>query len=168
MLERVSISNVAGLEAVGKETYRQHFSEIWSPKGLELYLETHFNREVLRQQLRSASVQYYFPLYNGEISGMVKVKTKSRIPSEPYDDGFELEKIYLLSAFTGLGLGKKIISEFAAIAKIKNERFLWLDVLKTNTRAKKLYEEAGFSTVGDIPFSTDILKIDMWIMRMDI
>jgi ribosomal protein S18 acetylase RimI-like enzyme len=168
MLHRVSIHDVGQLEAIGKQTYRDHFSEIWSTQGLETYLGSHFSADVLRSQLQSLSIRYYFPLHNGKISGIVKIKCNSRIPVSPFDGGFELEKIYLLNTFTGLGLGKMILTEFVKIASECGERFLWLDVLKSNVRARKLYEGVGFFVVGEIPFSTDILKIDMWVMRMDL
>jgi ribosomal protein S18 acetylase RimI-like enzyme len=165
MLQIVRTHDIKKIAALGRETYSQHFSEIWSGQGLENYLEDHFSRMVLEAQLKTDLVQYYIPVYKKQDAGIVKIKLQSQIPAPPFDQGFELEKIYLLKNFTGLGLGKQILSLADDLAAKAGEKFLWLDVLKNNIRAKKLYHSMGFDTVGEINFTTDIQKIDMWIMR---
>ncbi len=165
MLQIVGIHDPKKIEVIGRETYKQHFADIWSAEGLENYLNSHFSQEVLASQLKTAHVRYYIPCYENQEAGIVKIKLKSQIPAPPFDSGFELEKIYLLKNFTGLGMGTQILSVFTDMALNEGEEFLWLDVLKNNKRAKKLYHSAGFDTVGEINFATDIQKIDMWIMR---
>jgi ribosomal protein S18 acetylase RimI-like enzyme len=168
MLKLATLDDVPLLENIGRETYRQHFSGIWSTKGLSQYLDTHFSRPILREQVKSSFIQYFFPVYQREPAGLMKTKTDSRIPVTPFDNGFELEKIYLLTRFTGKGIGTTALAECVSMAKDKSEKFVWLDVLKSNNKARKLYEAFGFSVVGEIPFSTDTQRIDMWVLRLDL
>jgi ribosomal protein S18 acetylase RimI-like enzyme len=156
------------IQRLGRETYQQHFGSLWTPAALARYLDQHFNKEILTQQLRDPLIQYYLPKYNGEPFGIVKVKFKSEQPAPPFDKGFELEKIYLLDQFVGKGFGKLLFSEIIAMAIQRKENFIWLDVLKSNQRARNLYEEQGFITVGEIGFSTDIKNIGMWVMRKEL
>jgi ribosomal protein S18 acetylase RimI-like enzyme len=165
MLQIVRTLDIDKIASLGRETYSQHFSDIWSGAGLENYLDSHFSPEILKAQLKIDLVQYYIPVFKKMAAGIVKIKLQSQIPSPPFDKGCELEKIYLLRKFTGMGLGKQILATAVELATEANEKFIWLDVLKNNAGAKKLYHSAGFDTVGEINFATDIQKIDMWIMR---
>lgn len=55
--------------------------------------------------------------------------------------------------------------EFVGRASIERAQSnVWLEVLKTNTRAQRLYANCGFQRSGEIPFSTDITDIGMVIM----
>jgi ribosomal protein S18 acetylase RimI-like enzyme len=168
MLTQAGNNDIQLIESLGRETYRQHFAHIWSESGLVTYLESHFSKAALIAQLKTPYLRYYIPYVNDVAAGIFKVKISSQIPAAPFDRGLELEKIYLLQQFTGRGIGRIIIQESEELARNEDQRFLWLDVLKSNARAKKLYESMGFSTVGEIVFSTDIQKIDMWIMRKDV
>jgi ribosomal protein S18 acetylase RimI-like enzyme len=168
MLRQAGCDDLQLIESLGRETYRQHFADIWSEAGLVTYLESHFSKTALTAQLKTPYLRYYIPYVNDVEVGIFKVKIGSQIPVAPFDRGLELEKVYLLQQFTGKGIGREIIHESEEIASREGQRFLWLDVLKSNTRAMKLYESVGFTTVGEIVFSTDIQKIDMWIMRKDV
>ena len=45
---------------------------------------------------------------------------------------------------------------------------LWLDVLKSNSGARRFYESAGLRQVDEVPFSTDLEQIGMWVMACDL
>jgi ribosomal protein S18 acetylase RimI-like enzyme len=156
------------LSTLGRQSYTQHFGSIWSNEGLVQYLDDHFNISVLKQQISSGTVKYFVPYYKQIAAGILKVKLNSQLPAPPFDKGFELEKIYLLNEFTGKGIGAMVIQECEKLAINSSQRFIWLDVLKSNIRAHRKYEQLGFITVGDIPFSSDLERIDMWVMRKDL
>ncbi|WP_306108734.1 MULTISPECIES: N-acetyltransferase [unclassified Pseudomonas] len=50
------------------------------------------------------------------------------------------------------------------LAQNRQERLLWLEVLKTNISAQRLYERRGFEAQAEIPFSTDLAAIPMVLM----
>jgi diamine N-acetyltransferase len=168
VLKNVSVKDVSLLETIGRETYQQHFAHLWSRAGLEKYLGEHFTETVLTDHVKTKSISYRIAFYDQLPAGLVKIKFDQQMPAPPFDRGMELEKIYLLETFTGKGLGKEIITGLLAEAKENNFPFVWLDVLKSNQRAKKLYTALGFDVVGEIGFATDVAKIDMWIMRHDL
>lgn len=59
--------------------------------------------------------------------------------------------IALLNEFTGLGIGTILIEELADAAKFVGYEQMELDVVSTNTKAKRLYEKLGFKTIGVTP-----------------
>jgi diamine N-acetyltransferase len=167
-LTSVTPREVSLLSRIGMQTYKEHFSGIWSEDGMERYLETHFTIPELEKQLADHSVHYFFIHAQNRNVGLAKIKINQRLPAPPFDHGLELEKLYLLSAETGKGFGTDTLRLVVQWAKEKNTSFMWLDVLKSNQKARDLYRRVGFKTVGEIPFETDISKIGMWIMRLDL
>ena len=167
-LKKADLSDVALIERLGKTSYQEHFGHLWSIRGLENYLNSHFSEQALIAQLKTPYIRYYIPYYNQSPAGILKVKFHREIPAPPMDFGLELEKIYLLDEFTGKGIGNFIMENAKGIAAQNGESFLWLDVLKTNHRARKMYETQGFEIVNEIKFSTDIQEIGMWIMRLNL
>jgi ribosomal protein S18 acetylase RimI-like enzyme len=168
ILKKATLADLVRVQQLGIETYREHFSDIWSARALDNYLDQQFGTKTLTVQLEDPDIQYYIPFHNEDALGIIKIKYDSEQPAPPFDRGFELEKIYLLNKFTGRGLGSLMLSEIIGIAQAHKETFIWLDVLKSNLRAKKLYEEQGFKTAGEIAFSTDLTNIGMWVMRKDL
>ena len=53
-------------------------------------------------------------------------------------------------------------------ASAAGESCLWLDVLKSNSGARRFYESAGLRQIGEVPFSTDLEQICMWVMACDL
>ena len=83
---------------------------------------------------------------NGKIIGTGSF-CRSRFPQ--YPDAGEVISIYFLPDFTGKGYGRKLLQ--AMLDELTKqgftEAFLW--VLEENERARRFYEQVGFSVTGD-------------------
>ncbi|MFW5804159.1 MAG: GNAT family N-acetyltransferase, partial [bacterium] len=53
-------------------------------------------------------------------------------------------------SYWGHGIGSIVLSMLIEKARKKGLQSIWLKVLKTNSRAIKLYEKYGFSKVGNV------------------
>lgn len=62
------------------------------------------------------------------------------------DDHIQLEKIYLLPKYRGIGLGSKIIEDIKQQANIM-DKAVKLRVLESNHSAKRFYEKLGFVVI---------------------
>ena len=62
---------------------------------------------------------------------------------EENNSNIDLIQLLILPKYQGRGIGSKIINYFITIAKNKNKEII-LDVLKSNSKAKKLYLKLGF------------------------
>lgn len=82
--------------------------------------------------------------------------------------GAKLQKIYFLKSQAGKGYAKQLLQFTPDAAQNQNEGFIWLDVLKSNSDARRFYERFGFRTLGEIPFSTDMTEIGMVVMCLDL
>jgi ribosomal protein S18 acetylase RimI-like enzyme len=156
------------LRAVGIQTYKQHFSGIWSEDGLNSYLESHFNIPKLQTDLDGDVIKYFLTFVEENPVGFIKLKKNQPVPNRGDEYGLELEKIYLLENFAGLGLGKMMIEFVIDYAENLREKSVWLDVLKINTGAIRFYKNQGFQIIDEFEFSTDITKPDMLVMKYEI
>ncbi|MFL1416838.1 GNAT family N-acetyltransferase [Pseudomonas fildesensis] len=157
------------LHEIGCKTYREHFSTIWSPAAMQDFLDQDFSPSVLSRSLE-ASDEHAWLIASGEsdqVVGFAKVNWSKAAPltDEP---GAELQKIYFLKSAAGLGYGKQFLHAICDRAIQRGERSVWLDVLKTNSNARRFYEAYGFQEIGEIPFNTDLAEIGMVVMGLQL
>lgn len=154
---------------LGRQTYVDHFTDLWADVYASPYLTTHFDTAMLRRQLATDGPTRYLWLLSNEVPlGFAKLNRRSPLPTDPTLIGLELEKIYFLKTATGQGHGRALMGEVMAQAWRWAESFVWLDVLKTNGPGRRMYEREGFAVVGEIPFSTDKLDLGMWVMKKEL
>jgi ribosomal protein S18 acetylase RimI-like enzyme len=163
-----SVDDVDTVISLGKKTYTQHFSDIWSAAGIGDFLSVNFDKTDIQNKIRNNSTTYL--LHKNEMDeyiGFAKINWNRNIPNtELY--GAELQKLYYLKGFTGNGYGKQMIGKCMETAIANKESVLWLDVLKSNLGAKKFYERNGFVLCGEVDFSTDIKDIGLFVMKRNI
>ena len=164
----VEAATVNVLREVGMATYKEHFSDIWTSTGIDLYLQQNFDVTRLNDEIRNGLVQYFLLEEENRYIGFIKICMNRPMTPGSLTRGIELEKIYLLKAFSGKGIGSKAFMFLCDYARNKGEKLVWLNVLKSNQRAIKFYEQFGFRKIDQIEFSTDKIKIDMWVMKFDL
>ena len=84
------------------------------------------------------------------------------------EESMELERIYVLKEFQGLGHGERILNKVKRLAVEAGKSFLWLGVWEKNTRAIKFYEKHGFVKFGTHPYYIGSDKQTDWLMRFDL
>ena len=161
-IREATIADLDALRDVGCETYRQHFAQIWSPAGLQAFLDQDFAPSVLQSSLESSDRHLWLIASDEDsrVVGFSKVNWSTPAPITG-EMGAELQKIYFLKSAAGLGYGKQLLQFISDRAVQRGERLLWLDVLKSNANAQRFYEAVGFRALGEIPFSTDLTEIGM-------
>jgi ribosomal protein S18 acetylase RimI-like enzyme len=164
VIRTASPDDLGVVQAIGCETYREHFSSIWSPKGLEEFLSRDFSKPALQKSL--SSPQHTWLLVQdsrGSVVGYAKLNWDKQEPISG-TVGAELQKIYFSASATGRGYGSRAIEHIVSVACKRDQAAIWLNVLASNKGAQRFYANAGFTLVGEIQFDTDIAKIEMAAM----
>ncbi len=166
-LYEATTTDIEVLREVGCETYREHFSAIWSPAGMQGFLDQDFSTHALSQSLEAPDRHSWLIASDavGKTLGYAKVNWSTPAPITG-ELGAELQKIYLLKSAAGHGYGKLLLQFIRDQALTRGEGLLWLDVLKTNSNARSFYEAFGFKQIGEIPFNTDLAEIGMVVMGL--
>ena len=169
-LKKASLEDINELKKICRDAYSLNFHSHWNEGGLKLYLEKEFSNTRLKRDLKDKNINYYLINSKEKTVGFVKIKNNS-LPNLPIEDGIEIEKIYVLPAFKGMGIGKLTVDEILKKAKEFGKKILFLCVLDTNKDAITFYEKLGFKfhskTILDIPYFKDELK-DMNRMYMEL
>ncbi len=168
-IREATIDDFQPLRDIGIETYKEHFSDIWTATGMQNFLSNDFSACALQKSIGSPTNHCWLIAFDEEDQavGFSKVNWSKPIPLSD-QRGTELQKIYFLKSQAGKGYGKQLLQFIHDSAQNRDEGFIWLDVLKTNSNARRFYERFGFRALGEIPFSTDIAEIGMVVMCRDL
>lgn len=168
-IHQATKADIDVLRGIGCETYREHFSTIWSPAGMQDFLDQDFSVGALNQSIEAPHRHLWLIASDsgGKTVGFAKVNWS--IPA-PVTGGLgaELQKIYFLKSAAGNGYGKQLLQFIHDQALQRGQALLWLDVLKTNSNARGFYEAFGFKQIGEIPFTTDLAEIGMIVMSLQL
>ncbi len=144
-IQEIPPTKLRELQEISQIAYSTNFGHHWDGNGLALYLEDQFNAERLQSELQDLEIGYYFVLLEEKIVGFAKMKWQSALPGHSGDSCCELEKIYMLPAQKGKGLGRYTIAQLMAEAKLRGKTTFFLCVIDTNTAALAFYQKLGFA-----------------------
>lgn len=144
MIKQCTVDDLTTLKKVGYDTFYETFHAQNKPENLDNYLKRAFTDEKLLAELNQPHSVFYFIYYKGQVAGYLKVNLYEA-QSEPMgDEACEIERIYLLNQYQGLGLGKLLYDKALEIAKENGKQKIWLGVWEKNERAIAFYQRLGF------------------------
>lgn len=160
-MRRAMPEDAALLFKVCRDSYVQSFADHWNEGGLDWYLEKVYGREVIENELRSEKTRYYLSRYERVPAGFMKIWPGRGLHGSSPDE-MEIEKVYVLAAYKGRGLGKALLAEAKRLAREWSVKRLWLDVMDTNQNAIAFYLREGFVFYDkvrlDLPYFRDELR----------
>lgn len=159
------MENAEAVAAIGARSYRDHFAALWDARELDAWLAQQFDPGTIRADVEADRARYLLAEVDGREVGFAKLIWDSPVPMGG-GQGAELQKIYFLADAVGRGHGAALIEACADRAAARGEACLWLDVLKSNERARRLYERRGFALIGERDHPREKRQsLPMWVMR---
>jgi diamine N-acetyltransferase len=156
------------LNHLGNTTYRQHFSDIWSEQGLHNFLNQDFSMDSLSKSLNDPQqIWILIENENSKVIGYAKLNLNQYQPDLKCM-GMELQKIYLLKDAVGQYAASNLMQYIIEIANKNKQTHIFLEVLKTNARAKKFYQKFAFTKQLSLDFKTDLYDIGMDLMQLEL
>ena len=169
-LKKAVLHDVKALKQICSDAYAKNFHHHWNENGLDLYLESEYGDEKLKADLANRNLEYYFIEYGENQVGFVKIRYNAEF-NGMQNKAAELENIYLLPEFKGMGLGKAALGKIVKSLKKKGILTLFLCVIDTNTNAIAFYKKLGFivhsTTRLNLPYFKEELK-GMYRMMLEI
>ncbi|WP_165358963.1 GNAT family N-acetyltransferase [Spirosoma sordidisoli] len=151
----VRADQAAELSALCLTIYPQHYQHLWYDNGV-WYQEHTYNTDQLRKEIAEADVQFYYACVDGKPVGYMKMKLNSDLANEP--GGLQVERLYFLNEFTGLGLGTLLMNYAHATALRYGRNYTWLHVMDSNVNAIAFYEKHGYKSVGETHLTYSQMK----------
>lgn len=131
-------------------------------------MDRSFSPASLKKQIREPGAAFYFIQYQGMDCGFVKINWNHHLHGET--DSMELERIYLLHAYAGRGIGAAVMLQLAQMAKEKGRSVIWLKSMDSSPSIR-FYQKCGFRKTATERLDFDGLKDEfrnMWIMKWNI
>ena len=153
-IQKVTLSDIAQLQKIGRQTFIETFSEANSDENMKNYLEEGFSIEKLTNEINNKNSEFYFATFNNEIIGYLKLNFGDSQTELKDHKALEIERIYVSKEFHGKKVGQFLYDKAIQIAKQKNAEYVWLGVWEENLRAISFYKKNGF-----VEFDQHIFKL---------
>jgi ribosomal protein S18 acetylase RimI-like enzyme len=165
---KVQKAQLAELHELSISTFKKSFGAQNTVADMEMYLSEKLNAEQLSIELENPESVFYFVKKEDTTIGYLKVNTgKAQNEQRPLPS-LEIERVYVIEAWQGKGIGKKLLDKGIAIAKEQKLQKVWLGVWEKNYKALKFYTNYGFTQFGSHPFMLgNDLQTDL-LMKIDI
>jgi ribosomal protein S18 acetylase RimI-like enzyme len=161
-----SEKDVDGLINIGKETYYHTFREYCTGDVMEAYLTEAFSKRKILSELNNPNSTFYFCLSETQRIGYIKINRGDAQTDLHEEEGLEIERIYVIEALKGRGIGSQLIEFCVEKAISLHKAYLWLGVWEKNRDAIAFYEKKGFQKVGTHPFRMgEELQTDLIMKR---
>jgi len=153
----LQLTDLPLLQKVGRETYVPYYPHIWKEGGLDWYMERCFGNAVLGSELVDPNIEYWIAEdESGQIIGFLKLVLQKPVPDSRIEQALYLEKVYLMPAYFGKGVGQHLIRFAKQRALDLNQAAVWLMVMKNGPI--QVYERAGYKIVGEVHWDFERMK----------
>lgn len=153
-IQRISLAEVDQLQKIGRQTFKETFSEYNSEENMKSYLEEGFSKEKLTAELNDQNSEFYFATLDKEVIGYLKVNFGDSQTELKDNRALEIERIYVSKEFHGKSVGQLLYDKAIEVAKQIGSEYVWLGVWEENMRAISFYKKNGF-----VEFDKHIFKL---------
>lgn len=155
-IQRIAPSDADELSKLCVSIYDQFYTYLWNDDG-RWYKHYAYAPEVLAGELQQPMSHFYWLVYHYQKIGYLKVNFEVAYPELMDQRCVELERIYLLKEFTGMGIGKQAIGFCTDLARADQADYLVLKSMDSSS-ANKHYAALGFECYTSTRLSYEQMK----------
>ncbi len=133
------------LRALAEGIWRESYAGVVSAEQMDFMLAWMYSAETIRREL-AEGVCWEVVRRGDEAVGYLSITFGA-------DGVAKLNKLYLLPAHQGRGLGQQMLARVLALATARDASEVRLQVNKANVRAQRAYERAGFVRIEEAVFN---------------
>lgn len=147
-IRKATIQDAKILTEVGFQSFKSAHGHSAPKKDIEEYMSQNFNETAFSNALSEEKNQFYILSYNEVIVGYNLLIFNQKDATISVENCAYLSRIYLLEAYYGMGLGKKLFDFIKSLCLENHQNGIWLRVWVENQRAIQFYTKLGFKIVG--------------------
>ena len=168
VFKKCSVNDLDQLVQISKATFIDAFKADNNPDDFKVYIDFAFSKSKLTEELKNQFTRFYFVYADNKLVGYFKLNENDAQSDIKEENSLELERIYVIPEFQGIGLGKRMLQHVKRLASQSTKTFLWLGVWEHNKAAIKFYQINGFTKFGMHPYYIGKDKQMDWLMRFDL
>ncbi|MGT2910803.1 GNAT family N-acetyltransferase [Streptococcus cameli] len=164
-IKQVKLEEVELLRKLAIQTFEETFGQDNTPEQLQEFFDRNYSTEKLRAEIQDPESQIDFLMQDSVPVGFLKVNWGTTQTEQELEDAIEIQRIYILKAYQGQGLGKVLFEHAMSIADKSQHKWVWLGVWEHNVKAQEFYKKYGFEKFGEHQFLVGD-KVDTdWLMK---
>ena len=164
-LVKIEREQLPELVQMARKSFLEAFTEGNKPENVNAYMNEAFTLEQFQNEFENEASTFFVAQLSGKIIGYTKVNLVPAQTDIHDPKSLEIARLYVLEAYLGIGLGKKLLDKAFSFAKENGLDYVWLGVWEHNARAIRFYEKNGLEKFGSHPFPFgDEIQTD-WLMR---
>ena len=132
---------------VGTTSYCQHYLHLWENQDPTYYIENAFRSKVVQKEWEDPEVLLYLIYLETLPVGILKIILDKVINGENKINCLFLERIYLLAAYTGKGIGQAALEFTETLARKKGQNHICLETMQKGP-ALDFYQKNGYAILG--------------------
>ncbi len=164
----VDPEDAGALAALKAETFVETFAADNDPEHVQVHLDRELTAQAVRSSLERDDTTTWWLLDDGDPVGYLKVNRGGAQTEPGFDDGLEVEQVYVLASHHGRGLGGRLLEHAVQTARSEGFAYIWLGVWERNHRALAVYEHLGYVPIGDHTFLFGDEEQRDLLMRLDV
>jgi ribosomal protein S18 acetylase RimI-like enzyme len=145
---KLSAADIPALQQLSRQTFTETFAAFNTAENMHNYLEEQFSIDQLTIEFNNKDSEFYFALENDQPIGYLKLNAGQPQTELQNENGLEIERIYVSTAFLGKKVGQLLFDKAMEIARLKKAAYIWLGVWEQNHRAISFYKKQGFVEFG--------------------
>lgn len=152
VLAKATLDDLESIVKISKETFLDTFGAYNSHEDIENYFKKAYSNSSISREINEKEASFILAYYKGEISAYIKTNIGRAQTELQENQGLEVERIYVRTAFKRRGIGKALINYAIKQAHDLGKQYIWLGVWENNSPAISFYKKLGFLTFGDHSF----------------
>lgn len=166
-IRKANAADAAILALLARISFEQAFGCVWDKDVLKNYLSKTFCVQKMKQSIEKENNIFWIAFADELPVGYAKLKKYS--PYEKLHDPrpAQLQKIYLLTDFTRIGIGEKMQDALFNEVALNGIETLWLAVWDKNDKAVQFYERHGFEKTTTYHYDYEKMSFDYFVMTKE-
>ena len=163
---RAQDTDIPALSNLCADTFRETFSHDNTEEELQAFFDEVYNHDVLKCELDHDESETYLAYVDDVLAGYLKVNWGGAQTERKLENAFEVQRIYVLKAYQGYGVGRALFDKAMRIAESGDFAWAWLGVWEKNYKAQHFYKHYGFEKFGEHKFIVTPEKVDIdWLLK---
>ncbi|MDP1727453.1 MAG: GNAT family N-acetyltransferase [Bacteroidota bacterium] len=159
------------LSELAIKIYKENFLHLWYDGGAEWYMKKSYAPEVVAEELIDPNNLHYIAYDNEQPVAYLKIRLNESLINFESKNCLEVERIYILNAFKGVGLGKMLMQIADDLALDLKKDIVFLKAMDSSTDPIAFYNKLGYEICGTLTLPFEHMKVEyrgMVIMKKDL
>ena len=161
---KATLSDAKKLSILFNTVYIQTYGVDGVSDEFANFITKQFAVEKLEQTIKGHPGNIIVAVYKENLVGVVEIEFDKKCPVENIIAP-ELNKLYILEWFCGIGIGYRLLVEAEKFVRSKRINEVWLWVYIHNTRAIAFYEKQNYIWIGNASFQMEMNKYENKVTR---